>query len=371
MPIPSSAPTPRLVAALVSCALLVAACQLALPSPSATIVPSPFGSASPSATPTAPPSASPTSSTTPPPSASPTASPFTSYTVQTGDTLFRIAAAHATTWQSIVFWNKDAYPGLDPDDASYDPAHIEVGWVLAIQPGVVVPYEPGPGATPRPTVEPTPIASPSIAVRNGSRTSHLVALTFDMGGRVDPAVNIMELLIANDVPATIFMTGAIIDSTNTNAGRNVLSLIDGHRGLFELGNHSYTHRDFRTLTDEQIAVELRGMEQAVAARSDLSPRPLFRPPYGTYDARVLAAMGANGYSRTVLWDIDSIDWRPESDGGPTTAQIVAKVRDNVRGGSIVLFHLGGYNTLAALPAILEALADRGLEPATVSDLIGL
>jgi len=184
-------------------------------------------------------------------------------------------------------------------------------------------------------------------------------------------VDIMELLIASDVKATVFMTGAIIDSTNTDAGRTVLGLMDGHRGLFELGNHSYTHRDFRTLSDAQIATELRGMEQAVAALSTLDPRPLFRPPYGGYDARVLAAVGANAYTRTILWDIDSIDWRPESDGGPTTEQIVAKVRDNVRGGSIVLFHLGGYNTLAALPGVLDVLAQEGLSPATVSEVIGL
>jgi len=367
---PSFGPTPRLLAAMITCALLVTACQVALPSPEPTIVPSATASASPSA-PTTPPPASPTPSPTVGPGGTPTPSPFTSYTVRPGDTLFGIARTHATTWQSIVFWNKDAYPGLDPEDPAYDPAHIEVGWVLSIQPGVVVPYEPGPGATPRPTVEPTPTAPPSIAVRNGSRTSKLVALTFDMGGRVAPARDIMELLIANDVPATIFMTGAIIDSTNTAAGREVLSLIDGHRALFELANHSYTHRDFRTLTDTQIAVELGGMEQAVAARSDLSPRPLFRPPYGTYDARVLAAVGASGYSRTVLWDIDSIDWKPEADGGPSTAQIIAKVRDNVRGGSIVLFHLGGYNTLAALPAVLDVLTDKGLQPATVSDVLGL
>jgi peptidoglycan/xylan/chitin deacetylase (PgdA/CDA1 family) len=286
-----------------------------------------------------------------------------------GDTLYAIARAHATTWQSLVYWNQDRYASLDPDDPSYDPGRIEVGWVLLVQPGVVVPYEPG--ATPRPSAEPTASAPPSVAARNGIRTGGAVALTFDMGGRVAPAVDIMEWLIANDVPATIFMTGAIIDSTNTDAGRTVLSLVDRHRGLFALGNHSYTHRDFRTLDATQIAVELQGMEQAVATRSTLDPRPFFRPPYGGYDARVLAAVGGGGYSRTILWDVDSIDWRPESDGGPTTAQIVAKVRDNARGGSIVLFHLGGYNTLDALPGVLDALADKGLRPATLSEVLGL
>lgn len=365
-PLPHAAPrAPRLAAAAVASSVLLASCGIAAPAtsptPSATLVPSSTPSDNPSATP------SPSASATASPTESPAA--FVEYTVVRGDTLSGIALTHATSWQSLVYWNQDRYASLDPDDPSYDPGRIEIGWVLLVQPGVVVAYEPGTSAAP--TAEPTASAPPSLAVRHGDRTSNLVALTFDMGGRVTPAVDIVEYLVANDVPATVFLTGAILDSTATDAGRRVLSLVDGHRALFELGNHSYTHRDFRTLTDEQILVELEGMEQAVASRSTLTPRPLFRPPYGGYDERVLAAVGAGGYPYTILWDIDSIDWKPESDGGPTTDQIVAKVRDNVRGGSIVLFHLGGYDTLDALPGVLAALAEKGLEPATVSVMLGL
>jgi len=68
-----------------------------------------------------------------------------------------------------------------------------------------------------------------------------------------------------------------------------------------------------------------------------------------------------------MWDVDTIDWRPESEGGPTTAAIVAKVVTNARGGSIVLMHLGGYHTLAALPGIVDGLADGGLTPIRLSD----
>jgi polysaccharide deacetylase 2 family uncharacterized protein YibQ len=42
---------------------------------------------------------------------------------------------------------------------------------------------------------------------------------------------------------------------------------------------------------------------------------------------------------------------------------------NARGGSIVLMHLGGYNTLDALAAIVAGLRDRGFELARVSEVL--
>jgi hypothetical protein len=65
-----------------------------------------------------------------------------------------------------------------------------------------------------------------------------------------------------------------------------------------------------------------------------------------------------------------IDWRPEADGGPTTADLVAKMTANARPGSIVLMHLGGFNTLDALPGMLTALGDKGLVPVTLEEMFG-
>ena len=102
----------------------------------------------------------------------------------------------------------------------------------------------------------------------------------------------------------------------------------------------------------------------------MDPRPYFRPPYGGWDADVLDGVGAGGYGFAVMWDVDTIDWLPVADGGPTTAQIVNRVTTKAQGGSIVLMHLGGYNTFAALPQVVSGLRGRGLEPATLGKVIG-
>ena len=193
-----------------------------------------------------------------------------------------------------------------------------------------------------------------------------------MGGRVGDALAIMDWLVDHRIHASVFMTGAMADNRNTDAGRRVLGMIDQHPGLFTLGNHSYAHRDFRDLTAAEIRDELRGTETAIAAYCSQNPRPLFRPPNGGYDADVLAAVGAAGYAYTVTWDVDTIDWRPIANDppGPTADQIVAKVRDRSQNGSIVLMHLGGYETLDALPRIVDGLHAAGFDLVRLDELLG-
>jgi peptidoglycan-N-acetylglucosamine deacetylase len=197
-----------------------------------------------------------------------------------------------------------------------------------------------------------------------------VALTFDMGGRIGDAIAIMDWLIAHDVRASVFMTGAMADNKNTDAGRVVLARVEAHPRLFTLGNHSYSHPDFRKLTAAQMRSELERTEVAMLPYCSQNPRPFFRPPYGGWNTDVLAGVGAAGYRYTVMWDVDTIDWRPINNDppGPTADQIVAKVLSNARGGSIVLMHLGGYETFAALPRIVDGLRAAGLEPARLDDM---
>lgn len=143
---------------------------------------------------------------------------------------------------------------------------------------------------------------PSRFVTHGARTGEEVALTFDMGGRVGDAIAIVDWLVDHNVRASIFMTGAMADNPNTDAGRRVLAIVDAHSELLTLGNHSYTHRDFRDLTASQIRDELRRTESAIAPYCSQDLRPFFRPPNGGYDEDVLAAVGAAGYRYTLTWD---------------------------------------------------------------------
>ena len=330
------------------------------PAPTATLVPT-FGYPTPSPLPT-----------------------FASYLVQQGDSLTSIARAFRTTARSIAWWNRGTYPSLDPESPAYDPNDIKPGWILLVLPGMTVdeenPPSPSPAPpTPEPSASPTlgpsptvaPSASPSTVanvISHGSRTSNRIALTFDMGGRLTPAVDILTWLIDHGVHATIFPTGKA--GSATTDGKAALALVKAHPELFDVGNHSWDHPYFTKLTAAQMAEELTSTEAAIAPLVGQTTKPWFRPPYGAWNAAVRAGVGAAGWRHLVMWDVDTIDWKLESDGGPSTADIVAKVSANAQGGSIVLMHLGGYHTLDALPGILAAVQAKGLQPVTLREMFG-
>ena len=206
-----------------------------------------------------------------------------------------------------------------------------------------------------------------MVVHHGPRAVPTIALTFDMGGRLEPAVDIVRWLIDHEVHATLFPTGK--SGTQTMQGLAAMQLAATRPDLFDFANHSWDHPDFRSISAAEMADQLVRTEAALQPIVG-STVPWFRPPFGGVDDNVKAGVGAAGWSRAVMWDVDMIDWRPEAEGGPTAASMEAKLRANALGGSIVLMHLGGWNTLAALPGLLDAAGDLGLAPVTLGEMLG-
>jgi len=366
--------TLRRLSAAVAAIVMLSACAQS---------PSPSGSLD-VATPTPAPTATPfaTTDASVPALASPSPA-GTTYVVQPGDTLSSIARTYGTNVAQLQAWNAEAYPSLVTA-----PNLLEAGWIL------VVAGDPGITPLPTPAVTPAPTQVAS-GCRAGNRvaagkqqsftrvpnTGHAMALTLDMGGRLDPGLDILNLLIANGVCVTIFPTGAM---AQTAEGKQVMAVIRAHPELFEIGNHTMHHCNLVAggggspttapcagvaPTADFIRSELTDAAEILEGLSGQQPVPYWRPPYGAINAAVRNAAASVGYTKTFLWDIDTIDWKPIADGGPSGEQIATKVVSRAVDGSIVLMHLGGYETLEALKIIIPGLRERGFLLTSLSDLL--
>lgn len=176
------------------------------------------------------------------------------------------------------------------------------------------------------------------------RAYHLddtVMLTFDDYGSRDQVKRILSILKQYSVRAMFFIQG---DWAEKSPGLVELIRSDGHM----IGNHTYSHRDLKSLSDDEVKAEI---EKGPASR-------WLRPPRGRYDDRIRQIAAEQGYV-ICYWDTDSDDWQ-----GVSKDQIVTKVVSEVKGGSVVLFHMHADHTAEALPEVIEGIRARGMEIAS-------
>ncbi|HSP60856.1 MAG TPA: cell wall-binding repeat-containing protein, partial [Ornithinimicrobium sp.] len=207
-------------------------------------------------------------------------------------------------------------------------------------------------------------------------TSRKIAFTLDMGGTLDGAMEIVDILLANQVCTTFFPTSL---AAQTTEGKAVMAKIAANPHLFEIGNHTVHHCDFVNggggspssipcqvpMTSTFIRSELTTAESVLLRQTGMSTKPYWRPPYGSTNQWVQDQATAVGYPKTVMWARDTIDWDPAT----TTAQIVSRTTSPLpTSGSIVLAHLGGFRTPDALPEIIRILRANGYTMTTVSDM---
>jgi peptidoglycan/xylan/chitin deacetylase (PgdA/CDA1 family) len=222
-----------------------------------------------------------------------------------------------------------------------------------------------PNTTPPETHEsttPTSIgAGRATFVAQGPQQSSQVALTFHTNGNVGLAHQLLDLVDMRKVPVTAFIVGNWLDQ-HPDWGKR---LVDGGH---ELANHTYTHPTFARLDATQMADEISRCRDALL-RSSGSNSHFFRPS-GTANGTdmpldmVMAAAGAAGYATVLGYDVDPSDYQ-----NPGPAVVARRTINGLHPGAIVSLHFGHQGTIRALPAILDAIEQRGLTAVTASGLL--
>jgi peptidoglycan/xylan/chitin deacetylase (PgdA/CDA1 family) len=186
----------------------------------------------------------------------------------------------------------------------------------------------------------------------------VLALTFDAGSDAGHTLAILDILDAEQVKATFFVTASWLDKY-PDLGAAIASR--GHC----LGNHTGSHPHLTTLTDDQIREELTSTEERAQSACGRSTRPFFRPPFGEYDQRVSRLIAEAGYDYMILWTIDSLDWKMIS-----AEELTRRIVDGAEPGAIVLMHVGSQtNEPEALPETIRQLKAKGYRFATLSELL--
>ncbi len=171
-----------------------------------------------------------------------------------------------------------------------------------------------------------------------------VFLTFDDGPTPDVTPWVLDHLRQFNAKATFFCLGRNVDHF-PDIYRQVVH--EGH----SVGNHTYSHLKGFGSTNRQYFEDIELARQLIDS-------DLFRPPYGRIWPSQVSQV-VDSY-RIIMWDVLSIDYNRKVPG----EQIVRNVTDNVRSGSIIVFHDSAKarkNLYYALPRVLEMLSSQGYE----------
>lgn len=136
-------------------------------------------------------------------------------------------------------------------------------------------------------------------------------------------------------------------------------------GQLQIANHTYSHAALTSLTDEQIVHELTRNDEEIMRLFGVSSKPYFRPPYGYYDARVLAAAASCGFTRPVLWYGSLAD-----SSNISSAEVYAYAEKYALAQHIVIGHLNYRGVVSELDRIRALLDRRGLTTVTIRDYYG-
>ena len=178
---------------------------------------------------------------------------------------------------------------------------------------------------------------------------NLVALTFDDGPHPKYTIELLEILERFGAKATFFMVGQV-------AARypELVKLVadKGHA----IGNHSFSHAAFPSLTRDGRKAELKKCEAVLKPHMGM----IFRPPFGSENIWCHRDAIALNY-RVVKWNISVDDWREHP-----ADWIAEQLLKQMRTGSIALLHdnvvddpeANQVRTLEAVRCVLNKSAGR-------------
>lgn len=191
----------------------------------------------------------------------------------------------------------------------------------------------------------------------GNKEEKIVAFACNIDWGNEYIDGMLKIFKDNNIKITFFPTGRWSENNE-----EVLLKIykEGH----EIGNHGYRHLDYDKLDYKNNFEEINKSHNIIKNIID-KPPIYFAPPSGAFNKYTIQAADDLGY-KTILWSVDTIDWRKDS----YRDIIINRVVNNIHDSAIVLMHPTA-ETNRALPEIINTLIKKGYKIGTISDVIEL
>lgn len=195
---------------------------------------------------------------------------------------------------------------------------------------------------------------PPSPVYRGNPEKPMAAFIINVAWGNEYIPDILETLKKHQVYATFFLEGRWVKN-NPKLAKMIVEA--GH----EVGNHSYSHPDMKSLQTSKVRDELKRTNDIIEVTTGEKVK-WFAPPSGSYRDEVVQIADEMDM-RTIMWSVDTIDWQK-----PSPDVLIDRVMGKMHKGAIVLMHPTA-STANALNALIVQVKEKELRLGTVSSLV--
>ncbi|MGX1264596.1 putative sporulation protein (polysaccharide deacetylase family) [Rossellomorea marisflavi] len=195
---------------------------------------------------------------------------------------------------------------------------------------------------------------PPSPVYRGNPDKPMAAFIINVAWGNEYIPDMLETLKKHQVYATFFLEGRWVKN-NPKLARMIVEA--GH----EVGNHSYSHPDMKSLQTSKVRDELKRTNDIIEVTTGEKVK-WFAPPSGSYRDEVVEIADEMDM-RTIMWSVDTIDWQK-----PSPDVLIDRVMGKMHKGAIVLMHPTA-STANALNALIVQVKEKEIRLGTVSSLV--
>jgi peptidoglycan/xylan/chitin deacetylase (PgdA/CDA1 family) len=239
------------------------------------------------------------------------------------------------------------------------------GWNGPLDPAAAPPTSPRPAeVTAQPAAAladglPKPVPPPTGVVDALPGEGRLLALTIDDGTDSEVVAAFVRLASDTGIRLTFFPNGCYSSWTDNAAA--LRPLVDS--GQVALGNHTWSHPDLTTLSDGEVAEEIRRNRTFLRDVFGVEDTPFLRPPFGSHDERTDRIAADLGHPTVTLWNGTFDDARPV-DGH----DLVQAAKRWFRLQTIVVGHANQPAVTTVFDELLAVIEQRRLTTVTLADV---